>query len=89
MSGKYKTYDANNGPVSQGDRHQIKNLSRSCSVKRRDMPKTNTIGELVMSKLRNRKKFTGQVTIDIHCKNGMICDVKQTIKSSDLFDFLG
>ena len=70
-----KTCPANNGPTRPGDRHRPQNLSRTSSVKARNLP-NNSIGERIMSYVDDAAEdFTGQFNVEVHCKNGMIKDV--------------
>jgi len=34
-----------------------------------------SLGERIMEFVPNRSKFTGQVTVEVHCKNGEVRDV--------------
>jgi len=41
----------------------------------------SSLGERIMEHVPNRKTFTGQVTVEVHCKNGEIKDVYLTSRS--------
>ena len=57
-----------------------KNLSRTSTILRTEAVKTS-LGEQIMSRVPDREGFTGQVTVEVHLKNGSIKDVYLTKRS--------
>jgi len=41
----------------------------------------DSLGELIMKIVPNRGEFTGQVTVEVHCKKGFIRDIYMTMRS--------
>jgi len=49
-------------------------ISRTSTILRSEGVKT-TLGEYVMSYIPNRKTFSGHLTVEVHCKDGVVLDV--------------
>jgi hypothetical protein len=64
----------NTQPKTPDDYQELHNLSRTSTVKRRELPK-DTLGERIMGHVPDAKSFTGQVHVEVHCKDGIVCDV--------------